>query len=300
MGDAFLKALETVWRALVVFVSLIAIGTLGVATWVQIIAPVFFPPLKGEITTVAKYDDGSAVLPPVDGKEPFRCSEDYPLKIAFTNNSNTKIGSIEFSTHGREPNRSNDVLGGTGWRSTDMIIPPGYTSESCWGISVSSDYDAADLVYEVDIVGATETNIVFTPNASSGKGSRKPIEPENKFASPQSSPPLPAVPIEVNSWVGEYDGSFEGDAEGDLSVSALGDGRVSIALSVASSDCTGDIFGTGKIAADRLLIIKPRDESGNQCRLSLARRGKAIEINEEHCLYFHGFHCSFNGRIEKR
>ena len=88
VGDVLLKTLETLWRAILSIVVLLVVGGLGIAAWVQVIEPMFFPPLKSQISATATFDDGSAKLPPAIGEKPFRCSPDYPIKVAFKNNTN--------------------------------------------------------------------------------------------------------------------------------------------------------------------------------------------------------------------
>lgn len=44
VGDVLLKALETLWRAILSMVVLLIAGGLGIAAWVQIVEPTFFPP----------------------------------------------------------------------------------------------------------------------------------------------------------------------------------------------------------------------------------------------------------------
>jgi len=159
VGDVLLKALETLWRAFVSIVVLIVAIGLGIAAWVLIIEPTFFPPLKTQVSAIATYDDGSAVMPPAIGAKPVRCSPEYPLKIVFRNASKKSIGHLDFSIEGRPTNRSNDVLEGASWRQADTIIPAGYTWQSCWAVAVEQGFDAKALDYKVEIWGATEADV---------------------------------------------------------------------------------------------------------------------------------------------
>lgn len=165
VGDVLLKTLETLWRAILSIVVLLVVGGLGIAAWVQVIEPTFFPPLKAHIGATATYDDGSAKLPPAIGAKPFRCSPDYPIRIAFKNNSKTTIGHLDFSIEGRPANRSDNVLEGSSWRQTDTIIPAGYTWQSCWAVSVGQGLSPETLDYKVSIWRATEAdaNAKFQP-----------------------------------------------------------------------------------------------------------------------------------------
>jgi hypothetical protein len=190
VGDVLLKVLETLWRAVLSIIILMVVVALGIAAWVQIIEPTFFPPLKTRINVVATYDDGSANLPPAIGGKPFRCSSDYPLKIAFTNNSKVSIGHLDFSIEGRAANRSDNVVEGAGWRQADTIIPAGYTWQSCWAVSVQPGYDAKALDYNVEVWSATEadSNARFQPVAPSTNASPDSAPSIAASASPNPSP----------------------------------------------------------------------------------------------------------------
>lgn len=119
--------------------------------------------------------------------------------------------------------------------------------------------------------------------------------------SPNSNSSPTETASDSSPWVGRYVGRFEGGADGDLSISASSAGRISVSLSIgAVSGCTGDISGTATPNGQSLTLIKPRDDSGNQCRLTFFRRGDRVDISEEGCGYFHGFECTFNGQARRR
>lgn len=297
LGDALLKALETLWRTAVLLIALVALAALALALWLQAIQPVFFPSLEKRILATVSYDDGSTPLPPSFGKKPFRCDADYPLKITFTNLSDVTVGTLNFSIEGRAPNRSTNVVQNAGWRSTDSVIPPDYKSESCWSVEVEPGYDAKGLVYKVEVWSAGETDLKLGPSSKTNS-----VGAGNAVAGtspPTSMPPSDKTDAEAQLWAGDYTGQFEGEADGDLNVSLRPDGLVAIALSIASSECTGEVSGVGRPKTNRLAIVKSRDESGNQCSITLNRSGDGIEVIESGCSYYHGFHCSFNGSVQK-
>jgi len=300
VGDVLLKTLETLWRAILSIVVLLIVGGLGIAAWVQIIEPTFFPPLKTQISATATYDDGSAKLPPAIGEKPFRCSPDYPIRVAFKNNSKTTIGHLDFSIEGRPANRSDNVVEGASWRQADTIIPASFTWQSCWAVSVGEGLSPETLDYNINIWGATEAdaNAQFRPVPSPSSASPEPVA-SNAPPTPSPSPTEPAT--QNGLWVGRYVGSFEGGADGDLNLSAMNDGRISVSLSIgAASGCTGDISGTAIPHGQSLTLIKPKDESGHQCRLNVFRRGNRMDLTEDGCGYFHGFECSFSGQARRR
>ncbi len=297
VGDALLKTLETLWRAIILILAVLLVAGVALAAWFQAIQPVFFPPLEKRILANASFDDGSALIPSGLGEKPFRCAREYPIKVAFTNTSSVTVGSINFSIEGRAANRSTNVVQMAGGHTLDSVIAPGYTTQSCWSVIVEPGFDPKDLFYEVDVWSASETDLKFNPANESKKP--KSVNAEPTGAPPTGKPSAPEMDSEAQMWAGDYAGNFEGEAEGDLSLSPRADGRVSVALSVASAECTGEVSGIGKPANNRLVLIKPRDESGKQCRLTFSKRGDRIEISEDGCMYYHGFHCSFSGQVAK-
>lgn len=190
VGDVLLKTLETLWRGIVSIVVLLVVCGLGIAAWVQIIEPVFFPPLKSRISAIATYDDGSAKLPPAIGEKPFRCSPDYPIKVAFKNNSKATFGHLDFSIEGRPANRSNNVVEGAAWRQADTIIPAGYTWRSCWAVSIEQGFSPETLDYKIEIWGATEAdaNTQFKPVPPPSNAAPEPVASNAASASPSESP----------------------------------------------------------------------------------------------------------------
>lgn len=127
-------------------------------------------------------------------------------------------------------------------------------------------------------------------------------EPSGSNAVPSPSSPS-TEPASVSSpWIGHYVGTFEGGADGDLIIAAASAGRISVSLSIgAASGCTGDISGAAGVPdGQSLTLIKPRDDSGNQCRVTFYRRGDRMDVSEDGCGYFHGFQCSFTGQARRR
>lgn len=131
-------------------------------------------------------------------------------------------------------------------------------------------------------------------------------------AAPVESPPAPAPaaaparkeaapPPAAESWVGVYEGSFEGDASGTVTIADRGNERVSVAIGIGAPGCAGSIEFTAGAPRSNILSHRfPRDDSGNQCRLTLRKRGNSLTVDEESCLYHHGFACSFQGQARRR
>ena len=105
---------------------------------------------------------------------------------------------------------------------------------------------------------------------------------------------------EFGLWLGHYAGSFEGGADGDLTISPSSGGRLKVSIGVGADSCTGGIEGSGLLSDAQLVLSKPRDDSGHQCRVTLHRRGDRIDVSEDGCNYFHGAFCSFNGSVRRR
>jgi len=198
VGDVLLKLLETLWRTVLLVLAVVVAGAIGILAWAQFIEPAFFPPLKSQISAVVSYDDGSAKLPPADGEKPFRCTPDYPIKIAFHNNSNKSVGHIDFAIEGRSANRSSNVVEGGAWRQADPVTPAGYTWQSCWAVSVQQGYDPKALDYKVEIWGATEADASarFKPVAASSTESP---EPKPSAAATASSIPSPNSSVSLGT-----------------------------------------------------------------------------------------------------
>ncbi|HSF12284.1 MAG TPA: hypothetical protein VLA50_04860 [Erythrobacter sp.] len=100
-------------------------------------------------------------------------------------------------------------------------------------------------------------------------------------------------------WAGRYNGEFEG-AVGEVTLSTSADGRVSASLAIGGDRCAGQLSGVGRPKGNLLEIVKPTDDSGNQCKVQIINRSGVLELQEETCGFFHGFECSFNGEVRKR
>lgn len=159
------------------------------------------PPLKTQVSATAKYDDGSAKLPPAIGEKPFRCSPDYPIRVVFASTSNTTVGHLDFSIEGRPANRSDNVVEGASWRQADTIIPAGYTWQSCWAVLVEQGFAPETLDYKIDIWGATEADAdaQFKPTSPSASASPEPVA-SNAPPSPSPSPSITLATIQETDW----------------------------------------------------------------------------------------------------
>lgn len=105
---------------------------------------------------------------------------------------------------------------------------------------------------------------------------------------------------QLSTWFGRYTGSFEGGADGDVTISSASGGRLEVSIGLGGDNCAGGIEGIGVLNAGKLMLDKPRDDSGHQCRVALVRRGDRIDVSEEGCSYFHGAFCSFNGSVRRQ
>lgn len=105
---------------------------------------------------------------------------------------------------------------------------------------------------------------------------------------------------ELSLWLGRYTGIFEGNADGDLTVSPSSGGRLKVSIGLGAESCAGGIDGSGIVSDGQLVLRKPKDDSGNQCRVTFHRRGDRIDVSEDGCSYYHGAFCSFNGSVRRR
>jgi len=105
---------------------------------------------------------------------------------------------------------------------------------------------------------------------------------------------------EASLWPGRYTGTFEGGADGDVAIAASSPGKLRVSISVGSAGCAGEVSGLAAINASQVILRKPSDESGNQCNVTLFRRGDRVDVSESACTYFHGAACSFNGVVRRR
>lgn len=156
----------------------------------NIIEPMFFPPLKAQISAIATYDDGSSRLTPVIGEKSFRCSPEYPIKVVFKNNSKATIGHLDFSIEGRQANRSNNVVEGAAFRQADTIIPPGYAWQNCWAVSLEQGFTSQTLDYKIDVWAAAEAdaNAQFKPVPPFASTTPEPVVSNAARASPSPTP----------------------------------------------------------------------------------------------------------------
>ena len=200
VGDVLLKTLETLWRIFLVMVgTLITVG-LAIYLWVEAIGPALFPPLQTMIRATAYFDDGTEPAPPALGtvkEEPFRCTPDFPVKIAFANNSKKEVGHLSFSIEGRPVGRSSNVVENGGWREADTVIPPGYTWRSCWSVSTRDGFSPRDLDYAIEVWNASEADSKarFQPVAATSRPPAKTASSSPQAASSPTPAPTPSVTL---------------------------------------------------------------------------------------------------------
>lgn len=187
VGDVLLKTLEVLWRMVISTVVLILIIALGIAAWVQLIEPTFFPPLKAQISATAIYDDGTKEWPPSLNGKRFRCTPDYPIQVEFRNQSKTTIGHLDFAIEGRPANRSDNVVQQAAWMQSDEIIPPGYSWQGCWAVTVPEGVSPRSLDYKVVVWGATEADANTKPKPAAASASEVP-PPMTAQAVPSPTP----------------------------------------------------------------------------------------------------------------
>ncbi len=138
---------------------------------------------------------------------------------------------------------------------------------------------------------------------SSGQ-QKRPAQPVLSAPAPQASVPS-AMPTKTpdpvpNPWLGVFEGKFEGGADGSLRIQESKNGRLAISIGIGSPRCAGGIDGSVPMTSSRTLVLKkPKDDSGNACRVTLIRRGKVISIEEDGCISYHGFECSLTGVVER-
>lgn len=160
VGDVLLKVLETIWRTVVALILLIAIG-LGIGgLWVQLLAPLMFPPLKDQIVATAIYDVEGVTPPPIVQKgsdrpeTKFRCTADYPLKVIFRNRSSETAAEIGFAIEARRSGYSKNLVSySQSTYENDYILRPGRAAAQCWSLPGfgEAEVDPSELEYGVKI-----------------------------------------------------------------------------------------------------------------------------------------------------
>ena len=174
VGDVLLKILETAWRAVISLITLALAFAAIAASWVLVIEPTFFPPLKSQIEVSVRYDDGSGP-PPIRiapageagafDDEPFRCTPDYPFAVRFTNHSAVIIGQISFEIKGYRRGYSEPISSYTPFLESSTIIKPGYWVESCWsGPALPESSSPEGLIYRVEIFHAEKVDPKLADN----------------------------------------------------------------------------------------------------------------------------------------
>ena len=69
-------------------------------------------------------------------------------------------------------------------------------------------------------------------------------------------------------------------------------GMSRISIDVGSPGCGGGVSGIASVQGDTLLLTK--DDSGNECRLTIHQTGATATVKEESCMVAHGASCDFN------
>lgn len=135
---------------------------------------------------------------------------------------------------------------------------------------------------------ATTANVIGGDNAANAEAQRR--------AQPKARAAPPAAP-----WNGVYRGRGDGSSNEMEITSANGPGRHRVSIGViGQGGCSGQIEGQGIAAGNRLTMTVPVPESGEQCVITADRRGGAVTVREQGCLYFHGAQCRFDMTATRR
>ena len=93
-----------------------------------------------------------------------------------------------------------------------------------------------------------------------------------------------------------YHGSFEGGgprgAVGDLKIGPPHGGMSRVTIDAGSPGCGGGVSGMASVQGDTLLLTK--DDSGNECRLTIHRTADIATVKEDGCMMMHGASCDFS------
>lgn len=95
-----------------------------------------------------------------------------------------------------------------------------------------------------------------------------------------------------------YHGPFEGGGVprgpvGDLKIGPAHGGMSRVTIVAGSSGCGESVSGMASVQGDTLLLTK--DDSGNECRLTIHRTANSATVKEESCMMDHGPSCGFSG-----
>jgi hypothetical protein len=138
-GDALLKFLETIWRAIVIAFALILASALFVVLAI-IWENANRPPSLSEVVRATVKEDRKV------------CNDaNFPLLVAFDNPSERSVENINFKIEAREPGHSTDLSSElVSWES-DQIIPPKSIGRSCWSKPEMKQEVAGPIAYSIII-----------------------------------------------------------------------------------------------------------------------------------------------------
>ena len=88
-----------------------------------------------------------------------------------------------------------------------------------------------------------------------------------------------------------YHGGFDG-AVGDLKIGPAHGNTSRVTITAGSSGCGESVSGAASVQGDTLLLTK--DDSGNECRLTIRRTASTATVKEDSCMVAHGPSCDFN------
>ena len=77
----------------------------------------------------------------------------------------------------------------------------------------------------------------------------------------------------------------------NLKISPPQGGMSRVSIDVGSPGCGGGVSGMASVQGDTLLLTK--DDSGNECRLTIHRTANSATVKEDGCMMDHGASCSF-------
>ena len=73
------------------------------------------------------------------------------------------------------------------------------------------------------------------------------------------------------------------------------DGKPHLDFMVGIPGCTGSIEGDGKLEKNAFTYTTPVEGQDDPCTLTITFDGSKAQVASEHCGYFHGAMCEFDG-----